>query len=247
MLQRWRRVAGTSFQTAPSVPQLVSTFRYAQWGQGSRGHSPIPQRCRPSDAIRLGLASRPNRQGEAEEDPSRSQLRPSSYLAAREMRFGGQRWGSPQLSTKCEGQRFPSLNKRFSVSQGLGGWLAPFFLSSSGPLLVPGNQPQPVASQRREPESRPVSQRPISEYRLQELAGQVETPEGCIPGEGPPFPAPTAPLSGSLSWPALTSTRTRALGLDLPEPEAVLSRCPPHLLPPRVARPAPQRLVRLQS
>ena len=36
------------------------------------------------------------------------------------MRFGGQRWGSPQLSTKCEGQRFPSLNKSFSVF--LKGW-----------------------------------------------------------------------------------------------------------------------------
>lgn len=163
--------------------------------------------------------------------------------------------GSPQLSTKCEGQRFPSLNKSFSVFlKGWGAGLHLFFLSSLGPLLVPGNQPQPVASQRMEPESRPVSQCPISEYRLQELAGQVEAPEGCVPGEGlagrregPPFPAPTALLSGSLSWPALTSTCTRALGLDLPEPEAVLSRCPPHLLPPRVARPAPQCLVRLQN
>lgn len=163
--------------------------------------------------------------------------------------------GQPAAQHQVRRAAFPlSEQKLQCFPQGLGGWLAPFFLSSSGPLLVPGNQPQPVASQRMEPESCPVSQRPISEYRLQELAGQVETPEGCVPGEGlagrregPPFPAPTAPPSGSLSWPALTSTRTRALGLDLPEPEAVLSRCPPHLLPPRVARPAPQRLVRLQS
>lgn len=121
--------------------RMVSTFRYAQWGQRSRDNSPraLGAACPPTPnswGWPPGLRGKARRRRVPAVLSSDLQLiRPPGICAS-----SGSCSGSPQLSAKCG--VLPSLNKKpRCFPHKLGDWCAPFFLSSSGPLWPPRISP----------------------------------------------------------------------------------------------------------
>ena len=138
--RRWSRVARIFLETASSAGGWSPPSDTLSGAREAATTAPSP-RCRlPSDTKQLGPPSRPNRRGKEEGDPRGSQLRPSAPQAAWDMRFSGQWLGQPAAQHQVPGFSL-SEQKPQCFPHKLGNWLAPFFLSSSGPLWPPEISP----------------------------------------------------------------------------------------------------------
>lgn len=140
VFRRWSRVAGIFLETASSAGGWSPPSDTLNGAREAATTAPSSPSCLPSHAKQLAPASRPNRRGKEEEDPSGSQLRPSAYQAAWDLRSSGQSLG--QRTAQHQGPGFSlSEQKPQYFPHKLADWLAPFFLSSLDPLWAPEISP----------------------------------------------------------------------------------------------------------